>query len=61
MNKEDQPRIEYPCFWEYKIIGTDEIMIKDAAANILADRTYDIIFSKTSRSGKYQSFSVHTL
>jgi putative lipoic acid-binding regulatory protein len=52
---EDRPLIEYPCSWEYKAIGWDETSMREAIAEILAQREHDLSFSRTSSAGRYCS------
>ena len=49
--------IDYPCHWEYKVIGENQDHIQDALLTCCAPDTPSIIFSKTSSGGKYHSFS----
>jgi putative lipoic acid-binding regulatory protein len=51
----DRPIIEYPCPWEYKAIGWDEDLMREAIAEIMADRSHDLSFSRASSSGRYCS------
>ena len=52
---EGRPVIEYPCPWEYKAIGRDENSMREAIAEIVADREYDLSFSRASRNSRYCS------
>lgn len=52
---EDKLQLDYPCSWEYKIIGADEDAVRDAVAEILGETDYDLTLSNTSRRGKYTS------
>jgi putative lipoic acid-binding regulatory protein len=52
---EGRPIIEYPCSWEYKAIGSDEGCMREAIAEIMADREHELSFSRTSRTGRYCS------
>lgn len=56
-----KPKIEYPCEWEYRIIGTDEELLKAAAEEILTNRKYNISFANISKTGKYISLSLKTV
>lgn len=64
MNKEthphNRPKIDYPCEWEYLIIGVNEELLKSAATEILNGRKYEISVSKTSKTGKYISLAIKT-
>ena len=53
-------KINYPCDWEYRIIGPDEAALKTAAAQVMGGRKYDLAFSNISKTGKYFSLSVKT-
>lgn len=50
--------IAYPCEWLYKVIGSDKESVHRAVADIIQENTYHIATSKSSRTGKYQSFNV---
>ncbi len=52
---ENKLELDYPCPWEYKIIGTDEEAVRSAVAEILGKTDYDLTLSNTSRRGKYTS------
>ena len=52
---EGRPVIEYPCRWEYKAIGWDEVAMRAAIIEIMADREHDVSFSRASRTGRYCS------
>ena len=52
---EGRPVIEYPCPWEYKAIGWNEGSMREAIAEIMADRVHEVSFSRTSSSGRYCS------
>ncbi len=57
----DSPKIEYPCTWSFKIIGSDAAQITDAVVMMLEAFEYQFGESRHSRTGKYTSFnlSVH--
>lgn len=58
-----KPHIDYPCQWAFKIIGTDEVSVRAAVKDCLAEslnegtgeRPYELGFSRTSKEGKYVS------
>lgn len=52
----DQPAIEYPCTWTYKIIGQDDVLLRDAVTSCVPNREYTLTASKSSSGGKYLSF-----
>lgn len=58
LNNMERPRINYPCEWEYRIIGTDEAAIRQAVSEIIADKKYTLNFSNISKAGKYISLAL---
>jgi hypothetical protein len=52
---EDRPLVEYPCPWHYKAIGWDEASMREAIAEIMADRPHELSFSRASSAGRYCS------
>ncbi|MDE2799199.1 MAG: DUF493 domain-containing protein [Gemmatimonadota bacterium] len=55
---ERQPEIEYPCLWNFKIIGREEKHMRRAIAKIVGDSDYTLTFSNQSRYGKYRSLNL---
>jgi len=56
-----QQHIKYPCDWLYTVIGTDEVLIRNAIGECIdCCKDYTISFSKKSATGKYISMSVST-
>ncbi|MCF7887900.1 MAG: DUF493 domain-containing protein [Candidatus Omnitrophica bacterium] len=55
-----KPEIEYPCYWEYKIIGENQKILEVVISEVVNDRDYDIILSNQSRNKKYVSLEVKT-
>jgi len=53
-------QIEYPCEWEYRIIGIDEEELRKLASEILKTKEYTLSFSNISKKGKYISLSLKT-
>ena len=53
-----QPRIEYPCWWTYVIIGPDEEQLRMAAGSITRGREHRVQFSKESANKRYVSLQV---
>jgi len=45
--------LEYPCTWTYKVIGTDQNLLKKAIAEVVQERECLITFSNSSSKGKY--------
>lgn len=58
-NKE-KPDIDYPCNWQYKIIGIGADEMEKAILKIIPDRNVSIQRSKISRKGKYLSLNIST-
>lgn len=56
-----KPEISYPSEWEYKIIITKNLDVKKIIEDILKGKEYSLKASKTSKEGKYESYSVKTL
>jgi putative lipoic acid-binding regulatory protein len=50
-----RPVVEYPCRWEYKTIGLDEVLMRAAIAEIMADLEHELSYSRNSRAGRYCS------
>jgi len=57
MNK---PKIEYPCEWEYRIIGTNEESIRKAVIDAVYGKEYTLSFSNKSKAEKYISLALKT-
>jgi len=53
--------IDYPCSWSYQIIGADKDSLRRAVAEIIQDRTYRMVLSRSSEKGKYQSFQLEVV
>lgn len=56
----NRPKIDYPCEWEYRLIGPDEEGLHKAAAEVLKTKQYTLFFSNISKAGKYVSFALKT-
>lgn len=50
--------IEYPCMWNYKIIGQDVTMLRAAVAEILPARRHSLAMSNRSHGNKYVSMTL---
>jgi putative lipoic acid-binding regulatory protein len=57
----DNLKINYPREWEFRIIGTDEGLLKLAVSGILTNQKYDLSFSNISKGGKYISLALKTV
>ena len=49
-----KPVIEYPCQWEYKLIGESQERISEAVFEACHD-SYSLTLSNQSAQGKYKS------
>jgi len=58
---EGQAAIDYPSSWTYQIIGADEDSLRRAVGEIIQDRTYRMVLSRSSEKGKYQSFQLEVV
>lgn len=45
--------LEYPCPWSYKVIGTDEALLRSHIEEVANGRAYTIKISNKSSGGKY--------
>ena len=52
-----KPHIVYPCKWEYRVIGTDEEVLRKLIFDIMP-REYDITLGKHSSKGHFVSLYV---
>jgi len=50
--------IEYPCQWQYKVIGEDITILKEVIIAACAPLQPKIRYSQSSSKGKYHSFNV---
>jgi hypothetical protein len=53
-----RPAIEYPCSWQYKIIGESRSAIEETVTAALTERSYTLEDSKVSRTGRYVSLNL---
>lgn len=53
--------LEYPCAWEYRLVGKCEESIKDAITNLAGEKPFSLKPSNKSSGGKFVSiiFEVH--
>lgn len=54
----EEPHIEYPCWWEYALIGPDEEGLRLAIGAITRGKKHRVAFSKESRHKRYVSLHV---
>ena len=55
---EGELEIEYPCRWEYRLIGKSEAQLRAAAAGALGEAQHELRPSKKSGAGTYVSMSL---
>ena len=60
-NTKEKAEIEYPCAWNYKVIGIDVEALQNAVATVLGSQQYLLTHSRSSSSGKYQSMHLETV
>nr|WP_211437428.1 DUF493 domain-containing protein [Campylobacter sp. RM16190] len=59
LNKE--PKIEYPNFWEYKVIFEKDQNAHKIVLDIVGDREHKLVVSKSSKEGKYTSYNLSVI
>jgi putative lipoic acid-binding regulatory protein len=52
------PKIEYPCRWQYKIIGESRIEIRRVAEKLVRERPLILADSNVSSGGRYVSMNL---
>ena len=52
-----KPEINYPCEWEYKVIGTDQARLEEIIRSACKPAVPEIILSNISSSGRYYSLN----
>lgn len=54
----DQVSFTYPCEWTYKVIGYQETAIRQAIAELVTNKAFEITFSNQSSTKKYVSLNL---
>ena len=54
----DKIEIDYPCKWSYRIIGSDEKLLRAAAKSAVGNKKYTLSVSNRSSGGKYHSLNL---
>jgi putative lipoic acid-binding regulatory protein len=54
----DKAKIEYPCKWLYKVIGTDRQKLEQALKKIFSLKQVNMEFSNISKKGNYLAFNL---
>jgi len=58
---QDTPNIEYPCRWEYRIIGASEDGLRAAAVAVAGELDYSLHAANVSSRGRYLSLRLEVL
>lgn len=58
LDANNRPDINYPCQWEYKVIGLTPEEMSASVKAILEGRNYNLNMSNVSRTGKYTSLTI---
>lgn len=56
-----KPRIDYPCQWQYKIIGESTVAIRKIVESTVSDRAFTLTESNVSSSGRYVSMNLELI
>ncbi len=51
-------KIDYPCRWIYKVIGSNRDELRSIVSALLQDIPHDISTSRSSATGKYHCLNV---
>lgn len=57
----EELEIEYPCRWEYTLVGRDEASVRAAVERVLAEHAFTLTPSKRSAAGSYVSFKLEVV
>jgi len=53
-----KPQIDYPCSWQYKIIGESATIITQLVADVVQEEEYSLSRSNVSSGGRYVSMNL---
>jgi putative lipoic acid-binding regulatory protein len=53
--------VEYPSKWSFRVIGSDESLMRKAVESILGDSAHSLMVSNASKTGKYISLNLETV
>jgi putative lipoic acid-binding regulatory protein len=56
-DKIKEAKLEYPRKWDFTIIGRDKEKIENAIKEVFGEKEHSSKFSKTSKNGKFNSYS----
>jgi hypothetical protein len=54
----DRPQIDYPCAWEYRVIGADAAALEAAIRGVLAQEEFELRAGNTSPEGRWRTVRV---
>lgn len=54
----EKPTIEYPCAWEFRVMGADAAAMRAAIADVLGDEPHAIEPGNRSPAGRWCSLSL---
>lgn len=54
----NKPVVTYPCSWEFKVIGFDAGLIRQAIARAVGNAEHSAADSRQSSTGKYRSVAL---
>lgn len=55
---DQQPDIDYPTDWRYKLVGREEVAIRQTVQRVVGDRDHQLALSNRSRKGNYLSLEL---
>ena len=56
-----RPRIKYPSWWTYTVIGVDRSALERAIADVVEERSHKVSLSNTSSGGRYVSLTLELI
>jgi len=60
-DNEKKLELKYPCNWCYKVISTEEAILKQAIHDVISEREHKLTHSNNSKTGKYISMNLDLL
>jgi len=54
-----EAKLKYPRNWDFTIIGRDRKKVELAIKEVFGDKKHSCKFSKTSKNGKFNSYSAN--
>lgn len=58
IDEDGKPHLEYPTGWEYRVIGADEVAMRQAIGEVMGARPYLVEDGNVSRAKRWRSLSV---